>query len=386
MSLRERTRQQLDPAGTLGARVATVVLASGAFLYGLVFTLLSLDQISSPVLAIESLVALGASSATVVIAARPSRAIFSRNAHYLVIALAVLAALLAALAGQGANDLSRDDWAPVAMGLLFVALGPYRPSIEIASIGVLAAIFVGFLILLQAPYFSERAPSVAFVVTGLAPMIAFCFGSAAFSGSIVRSIERWHERADQATDSMASRLHDGIARSVQQNRVTILNRDVLPFFGDMLRRGEVTDADRGRARAIADSIRSLMVAEVDRSWLENVIEQTIDTSEPTRGSAGVVQDSERLAFLMTTDQRTALRAIIVALFEAPNFDTEHLAISLRRYRSQKRGILRAAFDTGDHAMKASLAPYLAVMRVVFDSAQAEFTPTGLTIRFSYEQR
>ena len=126
--------------------------------------------------------------------------------------------------------------------------------------GGLVAIYLGFLTLLQAPSLVADAPAVAFVLATVTPMLALCLGSAMFSANFVLSLERWHLREERATKNITKQLHAGIVRSVQQDRVTILNRDVLPFFTDVLARGQVTEDDCVCASEIADSIRSVMVA------------------------------------------------------------------------------------------------------------------------------
>ncbi|MHB1170892.1 MAG: hypothetical protein ACYCZY_00020 [Lacisediminihabitans sp.] len=385
MSVRERTLQQLDPAGTLGSRAITTLVACGALVYALVMTLRTVEQISHPLLAVLALLVLAAACGTLIVASSPYRAPFSRQAHALVHSLVLLAVVLSVASAWGANRYVQDDWGPISLGLVLVALGSYRPARELAGAGVLSAIFLGFLTLLQVPALATKAPSIAFVVVAVTPMLALCFGSVMFFTGIVNSLERWQHRANRATSSLADQLRDGIARSVQQDRVTILNRDVLPFFTEVLTQAEITDADRDRARAIAESIRSVMVAEVDRSWLESVIQQAGGSAHGDTGSSSAVHDTERLVPLMMTDQRTALRALIVALFEEPSFDPASLSIALRSRGDECRGVLIARLGAADHAMRAVLAPFFAVMRVVFSDLQVEFLQPTLTLRFSYAQ-
>ena len=51
MSVSERTRQQLDPIGTLSSRLFAVVLAAVALCYALILTVRSSNQVSNPALA-----------------------------------------------------------------------------------------------------------------------------------------------------------------------------------------------------------------------------------------------------------------------------------------------------------------------------------------------
>ncbi|MGK2854600.1 MAG: hypothetical protein ACSLE3_10970, partial [Microbacteriaceae bacterium] len=51
----------------------------------------------------------------------------------------------------------------------------------------------------------------------------------------------------------------------QQERVSLLNLRVLPLLTDLLAQGEVTEAVQEHARAMADRLRAVMVAEAERS-------------------------------------------------------------------------------------------------------------------------
>jgi hypothetical protein len=383
MSARERTRQQLDPAGTIGSRPIAVVAALTAFGFAEVMTFRSGEQVAEPLFVVLALVALAFSCIVVIVQTSPLRAPLSARVHAVVVILALVAAAFSTAGSWGVDKYVRDDWAPISIGLLFLALASYRPAREIVGAGIISAALLGFLVVLQAPGFITDAPPVAFVLQAVTPMLSLCFGSAMFSSIFVASLERWHRRASRATASLTRELRDGIARSVQQDRVTILNRDVVPFFSEVLTRGAIADEDRDRARAIADSIRQVMVAEADRSWLETVIENAGTNSVHGRGFSGLVQDEQRLATLMTTDQRTAVRALIVALFELPTFDPTSLGIVLSRRGRGSCGVFTARADPADYSIKAALAPYFAVMRVVFSDLQVDISEPVLAIRISY---
>src|SRR5690606_11014213 len=114
-----------------------------------------------------------------------------------------------------------------SLGILVLAMGPYRPAVELASMGVLAAIYMGFVTLLIAPGLSHDVPPIALVLVSTTPVLALSFGAAAYSSGLVKAIEKW--RSDDATDAPGDReeLLDGIVRSVHQDRLTILSREVI---------------------------------------------------------------------------------------------------------------------------------------------------------------
>lgn len=379
----ERTRQQLDPVGTLSSRMLAIVLAVGAFYYGIVMTVRSLDQVSNLPLAILALLWLAAAVLTVVIASSQNRAPFTRPAHIVIHLLAVGAIALSVASQWGSNRIIQDDFGPMSLGLLMLAIGPYRPSIELATAGSLSSVFVGFLTLLEVPVLESSTPPVAFVLAGMAPVLALSYASATYSGRLVESLERWQRRAMRSVASRTSRLRDGIARSVRQDRVMILGRDVLPFFNSVLDRKTVNADDRARAREIAETIRALMVAEADRTWLEAVVD---DDGADAQQLGRTVIDPDGKASAMVPDQRTALRALIVAILDEPTFEPNTLTIELGGRGSVCRGALTARIDGSEAFVRSAFAPYFAVMRVVFTGLHVEFQNLTLTIGFNYDQR
>ncbi|MCU1414648.1 MAG: hypothetical protein JWN80_1988 [Microbacteriaceae bacterium] len=381
MSSRERTRQQLDPAGTTGVRQFTIAVAIGAWVYAVVVTLLNFREINDPPLAILSVLLLSTAVAIVWIATSPLRAPLTRRDNLLIQGSALVAYFAGATSTIGENAFVRDDWGPVVLGILLLALGPYRPAQEIAATGIVGAIFVGFVTLVQVRWFVTDGPPLAFVVVAVTPLIAMCLGAVAYSIGVVNAIERWQRRARAANRGHLEEVRGSIARSVQQDRVTILGRDVLPFFGDVLAQDRLTDADRERAREISRSIRDLMVLEANRSWLESLVAQAgfeSGADEP------VVDDRDQLAGGMSLDQRTSIRALLVAVRQTPEFDPGTLRVRLVRDGDLRRAVLSAGFTGPDAVPRSAFSPYFALMRTVFDGFDVEFHHPSLRVRFWYD--
>lgn len=379
----ERTRQQLDPVGALPTRILAITLSAGAFVYGLGMPILTTDQISNSLLAVLALVCLGGASLTVGIASSPRRAPFTATTHTVVQALALCAVALSAASQWGSNRYVQDDFGPISLGMLIVAMGVYRPAKELAATGALAAIFVGFITLLTVSVMVTDAPPASLVLVGMAPVLALSFGSAAYSGRLVGELEKWQRRAAESFASATSQLTDGITKSVRQDRVRILDRDVFPFFNEILSRDTVTEEDRVRARRVSESIRALMVAEADRTWLEVVAGDDGVMLDDMHRS--VVDEAGR-ATRMVTGQRTILRALIVALREETTFVPESLTVTISGTKVMNRGLLVANLHREAADPRDTFAPYFAVMRIVFTEVSADYQNNKLTVRFSYEQR
>ena len=168
---------------------------------------------------------------------------------------------------------------------------------------------------------------------------------------------------------------------MQQDRVTILGRDVLPYFSDILARDTITDADRARAREIADAIRRVMVTEADRSWLEALVD---GVTPPGPSGINRVSDDARLAPRMTREQRTVVRALLDALCEDSGFDRDSIRFRLDADGDRARVVFTADFAQTERNARSLVAPFLAIMRVSFARVRVESLQPAMEIGFSYE--
>lgn len=385
----ERTRQELDPVGAFSNRLITITSAVSALVLAVVIVVASLDTVDNPGAAVLALVVIGVGSMIVITATDPYRGPFQRKSHGWTVALGVLSAVLLAVAAGDVPAHFTTGWvAPVVLGLFSVGMAAYRPVRELVGFGIIGAVFIGFIAMTQAVKDVSDVPPIVTVAFILLPLLALNLSAGAFTDSMIKSIEHWHVRASQAVDRMSEEREPSIAKSVQQDRVTILNKEVVPFFGEVLESNDITPEVRERARSIADAIRAVMVAEVDRTWLENVVDHLRARARRAgEGTANqsLVQDEDHIANLMTYDQRTALRALLVAIYDHANDRPDDLDIVLARSDGRCRGVLTLRVDMMDGLVKSRFGPYLAVMRVVFRRVRAEYLQSVLTVRFSYDQ-
>jgi hypothetical protein len=381
----ERAFQQLDPLGALIGRPLTFLAAAGVPIYAAVQTLLCWQEIDYPVLAVIALGLIIVSCVILDFATDALRAPFTRTTQLLVTGTALLALAFSAASMWKSNSFVRDDWGPFAVGLVLLAMTQYRPALEIAQTGLGVALFVGVLALLQSHSLVTPIPAVCFAIIAVTPILTLSLASASFAYHLVAGLERWRSRARSAVSALREENSDLIARSVQQDRVSILNQEVVPFFSGVLRRGAIRAADREQARRISDAIRAVMVAEVDRTWLDAVVEHAtgVGLDEPTLGHPAV-DDPAGLAMRMNTDQRTVVRAIVVALCANPACDPKDLRIELTRKGSRCATVLQAGLITTNHLVRDDLAPYFAVMKILFSDLKVRFSEYTLELRFSYE--
>lgn len=373
----ERAFQQLDPLGALLGRPLTFLTAIAIPIYATLMTWLNRFDIDYPVLAVAALAAVAAASAALVYASSPLRVPFTLRMHIVVTGSASLAYALSALSMWQSNSFVRDDFGPVVIGVVLLSLTQYRPPKEIASTGLVLALFVGVFTLFQSDPFVTPTPDLNFALVAMFPVLGFSLASATFGEVLIDGLLRWRRRAREAVSSYATENSGWIARSVQQDRVTILNQEVVPFFAAVLHQGSISEDDRDRARRISDAIRAVMVAEADRTWLDSIVEQI---------SGNPSDDPDRLAIAMSMDQRTAIRAALVAISQHPAFSARAFSLEIRRIDEMCTVTVSATLETVDNVLRGEIAPYLAVIRIMFSDVKVDFSSPTLALRFSYEQR
>ncbi|MBH0130978.1 hypothetical protein [Salinibacterium sp. NK8237] len=372
--------QQLDPLGTLDGRPVSVAAGGGLLVFGAVMTWISVPDIAHPVLAGIALIFIALSAVTLVVGTSPLRAPFSGGMHASVVGFLIIAFALSS-ASLGANSaLLTDFWGPLLIGTACMALAPYRPIAELVTMGVVASIFTGFIALVQSSVSAFHAPAIIVALFAITPVLTMSIGGAAFARSLIHTHEEWASRAQRATSRQLRRQHAGVARSVQQDRVTILNRDIVPLFAELAQRGIISPEDRMRAAEYAESIRELMVTEVNRSWLESVVANSFGSFDDGKR----VSDPNRLAGAMTAHQRTALRAAVLAVATGGEIDRRSVRLVIEKTDVGAEITVTGAIRSAESPWRSTLSPYLAVLRVVFTGLRISYRSPTLTVRFTYD--
>lgn len=378
----EYTVQQLDPLAAVNGRAVTVLGSIGIIGYASLMTVFNSADIDSPALAFAAIAVVGVAVSLVIVASSPLRPPVSRTVHIMAVALAMLAMALSAMSTIASNAYIQDDWGTIVVGAVCLIFCPYRPPRELLAVAVFAAIFASFIVVVQTSTLVTDIPVLAFVVVAVTPLLSLSLAGVAFAAIVLTMLRRWQARVGRAVRALADEHRTGITRSVQQDRITILNRDVVPFFTEvMLAQRDLSDADRERALEISDSIRRVMVAEVDRSWLEVLVEQASNRLV----EASAVHDPSRIASAMSTNQRTAMRALVVEILRHPGIANQAFAIEIAVSADRAEGVIRASFSPADPAPRTAFAPILAVLRVAFVDLQVDLAPSSLTVRFSYDR-
>lgn len=374
--------ERLDPLSAAAARPVTRGAAFLAAGLALATVLARPTEIVYPGWLVVALVALGVVVALLIIRSRPDRPPWRGSSTQLVHLLLIIMMVSSVASTLEANARLRDDWGPMVIGIVLIALMPYRSAREIAFWATVHTLVCAMLGIVQSPWAVTDVPALTFAVTGSLPVAALGYAAAAYARSLNGSIALWHERAWAAAAEAARQQRGGVARSVQQHRVTILNRDVVPFLSRMSEQSTVSDADREEARALARTIRALLVATVERGWAETMLDEYVGQN-PHLNIGVAVDDADDAAGRATLEQRTLLRAIADVSIHRLAATAIDVTVDDSDGRLRVRWLVRTPLEISD-ARRAFRAIFEVVRALTEHSALIE-KPGQFVLEFHYGQ-
>lgn len=304
----EITLERLDPLSAAAARPVTTGAAILIVTIPVVSILVRLDEIVHPVWLALSFAALVAVAWLLLDRSRVYRPLWRAPSAQVLQLLLVVMTVASVMSTLTANSFLRDDWAPFVIGIVLIALTPYRPAREIAFWAAVHTLLCAVLGMLQAPWTVTDLPTLTFAVTGSLGVALLGFAAAAYARSLNGAIRRWHDRAWTAAEHAVVQQRTWVARSVQQQRITLLNREVVPYLSSIVGAPELDDDDRNEARRLARSIRSLLVADVERPWAQTLLDELV-SRHPQLNIEAVADDPDNAGGSATLEQRTLVRAI-----------------------------------------------------------------------------
>lgn len=377
--------QIIDPLGALGTGPLSTLAAVVAFGYAVFATTAQWAEVSDPTAAIAAVIAVAAACAVYYWARSPASAPFDVVSQTAVIALALLAALLEALGRSGGNRLLQDDFGQVVVGVLLLAMAPYRPALSLLLGSIFTAMVLVPMIVIDVSGLGIDAPFVEYAVVVVVPPLALGFAGAAFSDQFVRGVKSWHRSAARAAMEAARIERTGLARSVQQEQVTLLSQDVLPYLMRVAAAAEVSGIDVTRARSLSDGLRGTLVAEIGRTWLDDAVETLVLTG----GADATVDDPDSRALHMSVEQRTACAALASAMCDPSGLAASSFVVRLGAGRADMAHLTMTA-TLPDHPSKREvtrvLVQYLAVVRVLFERVRVDVAGDGLSVGFEYAEQ
>jgi len=406
----DATQQRLDPIGGLAVWPLAPVTALIVLGYAVYSTLTQAGEVQHELFTALAVVSLAGAAGLLVWASLPESAPFQARSSLLMVGLALLAYVLEQVGMWGHNASVHNDFGQIALGLLLLALAPFRPWREIALLAVIGAVVVACGAWAQAVFFGTGTPAL-FAILAAVQLLAPALAGAAYCRQVVKSIRIWQTDAGRSIrlDTEANRAPT--ARAVVQQRLSDLDAHVLPFLSEVLARGNVTAVEIDRARRLADEVRAALVAETDRTWLDDLVAResaalaaSAPTADATAFGLPLVHDDERRAARFTSRQRAAFGALVVMVCAHPGFDPSSLMIGISTADRADPTFNPDDAEESPHAagaavvrLEASVAlparqlravahPFIAVLRVEFSRVHVTVRGRLLTVSFDAAHR
>lgn len=302
------TLERLDPLAAAAARPVTTGAALLALAVPTVMIAVRVHEITQPAWLVVAYAALFTAVWILLHRSHPTRPVWLTPSAQVFHVLLAIMLIASAASTQGANAMLRDDWGPLVVGILLVATTPYRPAREIALWTAVQTLLCAVLGIVQSPFAASDFPTLTYAVTGSVAVAVMGCTAAAYARSLTHSTQLWQTRAWQAAAAAAVDKRVGVARSVQQERVSLLNRDVVPYLQRVVASDTVSESDRDDARRLATSIRSLLVADVERSWAQLMLDDLV-ARHPRLNIQARADDPENLGARAVLERRTLVRAL-----------------------------------------------------------------------------
>jgi hypothetical protein len=263
--------------------------------------------------------------------------------------------VLVSAAGTYGGTLPIAQWWPgIALSATLVGIAPYcTPRRQlICALALLAFMgVVGWIV------FSSQAnfwPPTAIVFIAIGPVTIGAVSSVVFSYTVVaRTLAVLDVAAPDGTPSSpAEQPADAPTSAVAQ-----MSASVAPFLERVAAAGVVTAEDRALATALAERLRTDLVATIERSWLDIVAAQI----------GMIVSDPARLADSMNESQRTALRALLVAAMDSTVVDRMARRIELRAQPDGSTAVaISIDIDLPEGRRLVLLAPYYLTLKTTVE--------------------
>ena len=365
--------QQIDPLSWFTRPLVPLAFAALALVTGLGTVAATWQLTGRPWFDLAGIALVVAACVVVQVRTRPMRPSFGAREAVLPLALAVAGLVASTVAAAGSTALVQHSWAPIGVGLVVAALGPFSTVRQTVVQGaLLTAVTVVCASWAYAGGGDDRVwPPLSTAVIAGGVVAVGTVATAVFSFAVVSTTLR----VLGAARPESTALRDEAAERVERRTLARLGNRVAPFLERVAAAGEVTDADRALAGQLARQLRSDLVLQANRTWLDSI----------ALGGRIHVVDPDGRANRMTAAQRTALRALLVGILEHPAATVGSLLVELR---GDDDGSTAAAlsldFALPEGRRATMLAPYYLTLQTTVDSLS--WDPSRDLLRFQLPAR
>jgi len=362
------TALELDPLASISARGFLVVVAVVALICAVGLTLVTTAQISSWPLAIAALVALAAGFAWFVRSAFRFDLGVTSDRFATAYALIAVATVLNSLSCFGTNQVVRDDWGLITIGLALMAAAPFRTSAELGTYTTISTVLAAVLATLHdfTSFSSSSIPLPVVVLVAVAPPLALGLGAVAYARRLLHGI--YAERLEQAEsrEHEFEKLRSAYIDDDVLGSIGSLRDEIIPFLVRMRQVGVLTADDRLRAAELAQNLQNAVVR--DRQ------------NDSLGAHADVLIDESSLSLRLHEDDRATLRALVSALVASPHLVRGSIILELIEGDDDRFGMVRCAGDDV-RALRSDVLPFIRMTRLMFRTATEQVHGDELLIQF-----
>ncbi|WP_136706587.1 ATP-binding protein [Agromyces sp. H66] len=376
MSRMRLTQQEADPLGGITAAPLVAIGAALAFGFSIVLTIVHWSDVGRPLAAVIAIGLVGAAGVVAAVSTTPSRAPFASERLWLIVALAVAGAIAEYLSTIGANSSVYDDFGSIVVGTLILSVAPYCTWISLLLAGVISAAVLSFLVVGSASAIAVDVPIASLIALNSVAVLALAAAAAGYSAAVVDETLAWQREANRAALQRDAELRAGIARSVQQSRVSVLGREVLPFLAGVMTADRISVADADRARELAETLRHALKAGIESTWLDELAADL----QPSGGVPIVIDDATGAADDLNDDQRSALTALLVWLGDGGR--SAEIRVTFRT-DPDRSGISIVAGHGSSPPTRRELDRFTAVARAVAMGAEATLAGENVKVELRH---
>jgi hypothetical protein len=353
------TPQQIDPLSWFTRPLVPVAFATLAALIGIVTSVVQWRLAEQPWLDLLAVALIAGACVFVQVSTRPLRPMFGPRQALAPLALTVAGLGVSTVSAIQSTALVQYWWASIGAGCVIAALGPFSTVRQILVYGTgLTAVTAASGYLAFAPA-STVWPALSVTLIAACAGIVATVATATFGFVVVSRTQALLRGAGTLPPASADEeASDELARRVERRTLARLGNRVAPFLEHIADAGEVTAADRALAGQLARQLRSDLVSQVNRTWLDSVA---------LFGRIYVV-DPDKLADRMNAAQRTALRALLLSVTNNPGAAVGSLFIELRGEPDGSTAVaLSLDFSLPEGRRAMLLAPYYLTLQTTVDS-------------------
>ncbi|WP_127792767.1 hypothetical protein [Agromyces sp. LHK192] len=373
------SQQAVDPVGAISSRGITLIGATMATVFATGMTIWHVGDIVDPVAAAVGILLTVAAGTAAAVGTAPKLAPFTAERLGLVVILAIAAAIAEYLSTVGHNRYLFDDYGPAVIGLLLLSLAPFTTWSALAaaglfSTGVLSVLVIGVV---RTDGAVER-PLAANVVVVVTAVLAFTAAAAAYSAVVVHGVLSWQREVNRDVLDRDRRMQAGLVPDDRLSRVSVLDREVLPFLVQVMTADRISVDDADRARELSESLHRALRAGIDSTWLDDLAGIVSDAS----GTPVTVVDHDRDARGFPDDHRAAVAALLRFLGDGGR--CRAIEVLVERDDDEGGGMLVVEAVAGEHpASRRELGRFIAIAEAVGFRASATVDGERLSVSLAY---